>query len=50
MNEEAQKAGWDKASKLANRPMSQGAIGVVVKRNIAIMVEVWLFGALFNRI
>ncbi|ESO06593.1 hypothetical protein HELRODRAFT_123857, partial [Helobdella robusta] len=40
LKDEAQKEGWAKASKLQGRPMSQGLIGLVVKDNIASLVEV----------
>ena len=43
MREEAQKEGWAKASKLQNRPMSHGLVGLVRENNIAAMVEVSYF-------
>ncbi|XP_046542937.1 elongation factor Ts, mitochondrial-like [Haliotis rubra] len=38
--EQAQKEGWAKATKLQNRPMSQGLVGVVGDQRTATMVEV----------
>ncbi|XP_067687790.1 elongation factor Ts, mitochondrial-like [Haliotis asinina] len=38
--EQAQKEGWAKATKLQNRPMSQGLVGVIGDQQTATMVEV----------
>ncbi|XP_071101157.1 elongation factor Ts, mitochondrial-like [Haliotis cracherodii] len=40
LQEQAQKEGWAKATKLQNRPMSQGLVGVVRDQQTATMVEV----------
>jgi len=40
LKEQAQKEGWTKASKLQDRPMSQGLVGVIVDKKEAVMVEV----------
>lgn len=40
MQEEALKQGWTKAGKLANRPMSQGLIGILQVDRCGVMVEV----------
>ncbi|XP_048238030.1 elongation factor Ts, mitochondrial-like isoform X2 [Haliotis rufescens] len=40
LQEQAQKEGWAKATKLQNRPMSQGLVGVVGDQQTATMVEV----------
>lgn len=40
LKEEAAKEGWAKATKLQNRPMSQGVIGVIARPNSALLLEV----------
>ena len=40
MREEAQKEGWAKATKLQDRPMSQGLVGLISDENSATLVEV----------
>lgn len=40
LREQAQKEGWAKATKLQDRPMSQGLVGVMVEGRTAAMVEV----------
>ena len=40
LKEQAQKEGWAKATKLQDRPMSQGLIGLIKENNMAAMVEV----------
>ncbi|ESP03196.1 hypothetical protein LOTGIDRAFT_137823 [Lottia gigantea] len=40
LQEQAQKEGWDKATKLQSRPMSQGLIGLVGDQKSATMIEV----------
>ena len=40
MREEAQKAGWAKAGKLEDRPMSQGLVGMIQDESSVTVVEV----------
>lgn len=40
LRDQAEKEGWTKASKLENRPMSQGLIGLMTDKNSAAMIEV----------
>ena len=40
MKRVAQEQGWEKASKLGERPMSQGLVGLIHEQNMAAMVEV----------
>ena len=40
LREEAQKEGWEKATKLQNRPMSHGLVGVLTQNQSGVMVEV----------
>ena len=40
MREEAQKEGWAKATKLQDRPMSQGLVGLIKDNQSATLVEV----------
>lgn len=40
LKEQAKKEGWDKASKLQDRPMSQGLVGISCNLQAAAMVEV----------
>lgn len=40
LKEEAQKEGWAKATKLQNRPMSHGLVGVLMQNQSSVMVEV----------
>ncbi len=49
LQEQAQKEGWSKASKLQSRPMSQGLIGILIDGdNQAAMVEVGKYGDSFT--
>ena len=50
MREEAQKEGWAKATKLQDRPMSQGLVGLISDDNSATLVEVRLFKPLEHQI
>jgi len=40
LREQAQKEGWAKATKLQDRPMSQGLVGIIVEGRSAAMVEI----------
>ena len=40
MKQIAQEEGWEKASRLGERPMSQGLVGLIQNQNMAAMVEV----------
>jgi translation elongation factor EF-Ts len=42
MREEAQKAGWAKAGKLGDRPMSQGLVGMIQDDSSVTIVEVYI--------
>ena len=43
LKEEAQKEGWAKATKLQNRPMSHGLVGVLMQNQSSVMVEVHIY-------